>query len=439
MEISYVSNKHLYKYKKISCIVKDYTNQNNNITENHIKFNNLKNSIDKINSSINLKKNEIERKKIEISEFERDISILEINKNKIQIRSDILKKKIGSIRDNKKKSKSYFVKLNYVNYFFSENNYNDGILFSFFKEINDIVSKNNKFILNNKNYRYSNTDYFSDISHRLYCINVFSLCNKVDLINILGKQTYLPYKIIFDTTNNDSIPILDNKKIWFCKPQIKGMSKGIIITTLPKETMSFVNLKDTKYTIEEEIKTNFINKRKWDVRIYVVHTFSNNIFKSYLFYDGLVRLASLPYTSEFKNLCHITNTCMIKNKADISKYQKLFTNLDNYNLLKKKVKDVIINVSENIINIIPKKYDSKYLMETHIVGYDFIFDKEYNPYLIDINREPAACTANNPPEINNMKKELAESYFNNIIYPNFFDSNIKNNKLLEIFSQNITK
>ena len=77
-------------------------------------------------------------------------------------------------------------------------------------------------------------------------------------------------------------------------------------------------------------------------------------------------------------------------------------------------------------------------METHIIGYDFIFDKKNNPYLIDINREPAACTTNNPTEINNMKKELAELYFNNIIYPNFFDSNTKDDRLKEIFSKKIT-
>tara|TARA_B100002019_G_C20742445_1_gene344628 strand:- start:124 stop:516 length:393 start_codon:yes stop_codon:yes gene_type:complete len=130
---------------------------------------------------------------------------------------------------------------------------------------------------------------------------------------------------------------------------------------------------------------------------------------------------------------------MIKNKADISKYQKLFTSLNNYNFLKKKIKNIIINISENIINIIPKNYESKYLMETHIMGYDFIFDKNYDPYLIDINREPAACSTNNTIEINNMKKELAELYFNNIIYPNFFDANKNDNRLQEIFTKNITK
>lgn len=437
MEISYVSNKNKYKYKKISCIVKKYTEHNNNMTEDHIKLNSLKNSIDKINSSLKLKNKNIENKKIEISELEREITILEINKNKIQIQSNMLKNKINSMRDVKKKNKSYNIKLNYVNYFFSNNNYNDGILFSFHKEINDILSKNDKFVLNQKNYRYSNTDYYSDVSHRLYCIDPFLLCNKIKLINILGKKRYLPNKYIYDTTKNDSIPILDNKKIWYCKPQIKGMSKGIIITTLPKETMSIINLKDSKYIIEEEIKTNLINDHKWDVRIYVIHTFSKNVFKSYLYDDGLVRFAILPYTTEFKNLCHITNTCMLKNKKDAHKYQQLFTSIDNYKNLMNRIKEVITDISKNIFDIIPKNYTTNYLMETQLIAYDFIFDKNNNPFLIDVNREPAGCTNNNSLEIKNMKKELANLYFENIICKNFFNSTVKNIKLNEIFSKNI--
>lgn len=437
MEISYVSNKNKYKYKKISCIVKNYTEQNNNMTEDHIRLNSLKNSIDKINSSLKLKNKNIENKKIEISELEREISILEINKNKIQIQSNMLKNKINSKRDVKKKSKSYNIKLNYVNYFFSNNNYNDGILFSFHKEINDIINKNDKFVINQKNYRYSNTDYYSDVSHRLYCIDPFLLCNKVKLINILGEKKYLPKKYIYDTKISNSIPILDNKKIWYCKPQIKGMSKGIIITTLPKETMSIINLKDSKYIIEEEIKTNLINGHKWDVRIYVIHTFSQNGFKSYLFNDGLVRLAILPYKTEFENLCHITNTCMIKNKNDAHKYQKLFTSIENQDKLMNSIKEVIIDLSKNIFNMISKDYKTNYLMETQLVAYDFIFDKNNNPFLIDVNREPAGCTNNNSEEIKKMKIELANLYFDNIISPNFFNSKEKNIKLDEVFSKNI--
>ena len=141
------------------------------------------------------------------------------------------------------------------------------------------------------------------------------------------------------------------------------------------------------------------NKRKFDMRTWVLLTHD---MKIYLFKEGHLKASSSEYDINSKDaFVHLTN-------YSVQKYSEKFSNFEigneisfeefhkslqiNYGIDIDIKKDIIKKISEIIIltfNSVKKKINpegKKGCFE--IFGYDFMFDIDLNPYLIEVNTNP---------------------------------------------------
>ena len=137
------------------------------------------------------------------------------------------------------------------------------------------------------------------------------------------------------------------------------------------------------------------NGRKCDMRLWVMLTWDFNL---YLFKEGHFKATSLPYdVNSQDSYVHLTNYSVQKSNKNFAKFETgneiSFTDfecsLNNKINVKKdllpKVKEIIIHSMKSVCCRI-NKLERKICFE--IFGYDFMFDENYNPFLLEINTNP---------------------------------------------------
>ena len=190
-----------------------------------------------------------------------------------------------------------------------------------------------------------------------------------------------PEFILNDKNNNDNISF--NNKFYtpnnkqLLSPEIKTYQNNIMI-------------------IQKYIEKPLCYKgRKCDMRLWVLLTWDFNL---YLFKEGHFKASSLEYdVNSLNNFVHLTNYSVQKYCENFSKFEKSneisFNDFDisyenKINVQKDlipKTKEIIIHSIKSGINKI-NKLERKICFE--IFGYDFIFDENYNPFLLEVNTNP---------------------------------------------------
>ena len=135
--------------------------------------------------------------------------------------------------------------------------------------------------------------------------------------------------------------------------------------------------------------------RKCDMRLWILLTWDFNV---YLFKEGHFKASSVPYdVNSINAYVHLTNYSVQKYNQDFAKFEmgneisfKDFEiSVNNEINVKKdlipKLKEIIIYTMKCAKNKINKR-DRRLCFE--IFGYDFMFDIEYKPYLLEINTNP---------------------------------------------------
>ena len=135
--------------------------------------------------------------------------------------------------------------------------------------------------------------------------------------------------------------------------------------------------------------------RKCDMRLWVLLTWDFNL---YLFKEGHFKASSLEYdVNSLNNFVHLTNYSVQKYCENFSKFEKSNEiSFNDFNIsyenkinvqkdLIPKTKEIIIHSIKSCINKI-NKLERKICFE--IFGYDFIFDENYNPFLLEVNTNP---------------------------------------------------
>jgi hypothetical protein len=142
--------------------------------------------------------------------------------------------------------------------------------------------------------------------------------------------------------------------------------------------------------------------RKFDIRCYVLVDYCFNV---YMCREGHLKACSQKYDLNDLNIfTHITNYSLQKRCKDFAKYEqgneisfkKFIELLDNTSKIKGRGKKIFnkiyskmkeeIQISMNAVGRrlkgVPK------VLSFQIFGYDFIIDKEYNPWILEINDNP---------------------------------------------------
>ena len=135
--------------------------------------------------------------------------------------------------------------------------------------------------------------------------------------------------------------------------------------------------------------------RKCDMRLWVLLTWDFNV---YLFKEGHFKATSVPYDVNSQNsYVHLTNYSVQKYNENFEKYESgneisfvdFELSVNNTINVKKdllpRLKEIIIYTMKCVKNKINKE-DRRLCFE--IFGYDFMFDVDYKPYLLEINTNP---------------------------------------------------
>ena len=258
-------------------------------------------------------------------------------------------------------------------------NYNFNNFKIFFKNIENFIINNN----NNENLN-------NNLKNKILYSQFFSIYKDKSYNNIFQPLIIPKTHLI--------------KNIWLLKPSNLNRGRNIILCEnlekIEKEINFIKKNKQFQYLLLQKYIENVLlyNKRKFDIRIWVLIVFINNKIECFYFKEGHLKSSTENYNLNDNNIfIHLTNYSIQKNNNNFSKFEigneisfKEFQNFLGSKInFKSKILPNIIKIIKISINSVINKFNlinRNYCFE--IFGYDFILDTNYVPYLLEINTNP---------------------------------------------------
>lgn len=205
------------------------------------------------------------------------------------------------------------------------------------------------------------------------------------------------------------------KNMYIMKKNLQR-KEGLLLTNNLEE---IINNNDKKFRIVQKYMRNtyMINKRKVNLRIYLLIIYKNNKLTSYYYKNGKCIYTNKDYTGSNKLEENITSL-----NLDLNIYEKnpfdLFE-LVNY-MDKKKYVILIENIKNNL-----KKLEIMYRsmisnlnknnnknVHFQLFGLDYIFDNDLNVYLLELNKGPDMTSKNDKDYV--LKYRIYEDLLNKV-------------------------
>ena len=230
---------------------------------------------------------------------------------------------------------------------------------------------------------------------------------------IINKKFHLPSLVTANNNNNNNNDINDknvtnkkdkNRNTKEKKEQISSNNHKSTNSNVGSYSMKGCQLlkyisktyQNSTIIIQKYIeKPLCYNGRKCDMRLWVLLTWDFNL---YLFKEGHFKATSLPYdVNSQDSYVHLTNYSVQKYNKNFAKFetgneisfQDFENSVNNKINVKKdllpKVKEIIVHSMKSVSGKINKS-ERKICFE--IFGYDFMFDENYIPYLLEVNTNP---------------------------------------------------
>ncbi|CAD8212586.1 unnamed protein product [Paramecium octaurelia] len=271
----------------------------------------------------------------------------------------------------------------------------------------------------------------------------------------------------------------DKKKLplnlWIIKPgELTNRGNGITVCNDLNEINKIISEeiqegRQRTYIVQQYIDNPFLyNKRKFDIRCYMLLTSQNGIFKGYWYQEGYIRTSSKEFTTKcLDRFVHLTNDAVQSKDQDYGKHEP--GNKISYLEFQRYVECNYPNSKFNFfIDIYPKmraaaldmmkatygKIDPhRRINSFELYGLDFMIDENFKLWLIEANTNP--CLEQSCPLLSRIIPTMVENLFriavDPIFPPPFFeewpqnkklfipDNVIENNKFELIFDELIEK
>ena len=212
----------------------------------------------------------------------------------------------------------------------------------------------------------------------------------------------ITYKVLNGTIKKLNLKNKNNH-LWFLKENNTAYSNGINIFNNITDVKNNIDIKK-KYVLQKNISNRMLYKnKKFHIRTYLLVHYKDNIYYFYLYNDGIMIVSKHKW--EHKNInkdIQVTTSRKINNSVDYKK-TKLYSKLHKY--IKKSKIDLIRNISDKLDNNDNECFD--------LYGFDYIFNKKYNPFILEVNYKPVIEEENK-----NMIKDLTNIIFNKKSYKN---------------------
>jgi tubulin polyglutamylase TTLL1 len=255
------------------------------------------------------------------------------------------------------------------------------------------------------NYKISN-------KKELYlCLKNYYLAIGTNVFNVIPETFHIkngeddPEFSVFSQRFSDY-----TQKIWIIKPgENTNRGNGIVICDSLEKIKSeiknnpFPDTGEHTYIIQRYIEKPFlVNKRKFDIRLYTLVTSTNGVTQCYFYQEGYIRTSSKDYSSKSldNKFIHLTNDAIQKKSEDYGKYEngnkmsyKDFQRyLDNKRINKNFNNDILPRIKNIVVDTIKASFlmlDKRKRKHTfEIFGYDFLLDRDLNPWLLEVNSNP---------------------------------------------------
>ncbi|EAS02300.2 tubulin-tyrosine ligase family protein (macronuclear) [Tetrahymena thermophila SB210] len=224
-----------------------------------------------------------------------------------------------------------------------------------------------------------------------------------------------------ENSNNDNDESKKSQKkmknVWIVKPgEITNRGNGIqvcdnlndikrILTSKEKHN----NGKDKTYIVQKYIERPFLyNRRKFDIRAYMLITCINGVLRGYWYQEGYIRTSGREFDlSDVSDVfIHLTNDAIQKDCEEYNKFEPgnklsyfefqryldIWYSDQKYNLYSQilpKMKAIATDsIRATFLKLDPQRKQNNF----EVFGLDFMIDDKFKPYLIEINTNPAIET-----------------------------------------------
>jgi len=307
--------------------------------------------------------------------------------------------------------------------------------------------------LNGPTYHLVLKDYFKTTSKWVEGNDIVSYSNfenKSTIKNIIPELSFLDNKkdmhIFFKKNNisyypksflDNEIDKLEENESYIVKPAgftnnaftsdtaQYNSGNGIEIFKNSHDTKEFVNNNPLKagYVIQENITgLDLINEQKYDIRCYLLAVcIDHNI--SYYYHSGYGRFIKNKYDKNSIDMSNVlTNTHFQQNLDGFTenKHIQIVRDFDTDNIREEK----IISCFTELSNVLPNK--SEVDKGIFLLGVDFLFDEQLNPYIIEFNYNPGACVNPNHKEYTVLHNNLIHDLVNYFFEPMLCNKTIRN-------------
>ncbi|CAD8199428.1 unnamed protein product [Paramecium octaurelia] len=227
--------------------------------------------------------------------------------------------------------------------------------------------------------------------------------------------------------------------LWIVKPgEFTNRGNGITVCQDLQEINKILNEeqpdgRQRTYIVQQYIDNPFLyNKRKFDIRCYMLLTSQNGIFKGYWYQEGYIRTSSKEFTTKCLNkYIHLTNDAVQSKDEDYGKFE--FGNkisfleyqryLDTYHPQSKfnffidiypKMKNIALDLMKaSYGKIDPERRSNSF----ELFGLDFMIDDNFKLWLIEANTNP--CLEQSCPLLSRIIPTMVENLFRIAIDPIF--------------------
>ncbi|CAD8118984.1 unnamed protein product [Paramecium sonneborni] len=227
--------------------------------------------------------------------------------------------------------------------------------------------------------------------------------------------------------------------LWIVKPgECTNRGNGITVCQDLLEINKILNEeqpdgRQRTYIVQQYIENPFLyNKRKFDIRCYMLLTSQNGIFKGYWYQEGYIRTSSKEFTTKCLNkYIHLTNDAVQSKDEDYGKFE--FGNkisfleyqryLDTYHPQQKfnfftdiypKMKNIALDLMKaSYGKIDPQRRSNSF----ELFGLDFMIDDNFKLWLIEANTNP--CLELSCPLLSRIIPAMVENLFRIAIDPIF--------------------
>ena len=212
----------------------------------------------------------------------------------------------------------------------------------------------------------------------------------------------ITYKVLNGTIKKLNLKNKNNH-LWFLKENNTAYSNGISIFNNIQDVKNNIDVKK-KYVLQRNITNMMLYKnKKFHIRTYLLVHYKNNIYYFYLYNDGIVIVSKNKWEHKNTNKdIQVTTSRVINDSVDYKK-TKLYSKL--HKCIKKSKIDLIKNISDKLDNNDNECFD--------LYGFDYMFNKKNNPFILEVNYKPVIEEENKK-----MIKDLTNIIFNNKSYKN---------------------